>query len=183
MRNKVPSGLVGEHISKGKAQLLCGVLGVCLMSQAWAVLIVGGPFDGTDVGSIDLYIAETGVLSGQAAEEQWIEDNTPLTDVSLGTKTEDVPWYDTDTMDVIAFQLVSGPGYYIVKNDGLTVLLQNLADINWGVLDLYDVTGNLNLGDDMIISHVSEVPEPGTLSLLGAGLFLLGLFTRRRRVA
>ena len=91
------------HIfSKVLARLLFGVVGICVASQSWAVLIVGGPFDGTDVGIVDTYIAETGVLSGQAAEEQWVEDNSPLTDVSLGTKTDDVPWYNTDTANVIA---------------------------------------------------------------------------------
>jgi hypothetical protein len=124
---------------------------------------------------------ETGVLSGQAAEEQFVEDNTPLTGVSLGTKTEDVPWYSTNAWDVIAFQLQSGPGYYLVKNAQVTVLLKNLAEISWGVLNLNEVTANLNLGDDFLISHVSEfpVPEPGTLGLLGAGL--LGLGFRRKK--
>ena len=100
------------HIfSKVLARLLFGVVGICVASQSWAVLIVGGPFDGTDVGIVDTYIAETGVLSGQAAEEQWVEDNSPLTDVSLGTKTDDVPWYNTDTANVIAFQLLNGTVY------------------------------------------------------------------------
>lgn len=74
--------------------------------------------------------------------------NTPLSGVSLSTKTEDVPWYSTDTTDVIAFQLLSGPGCYLVKNAQVTVLLENLVEINWGVLNLNDVIGNLNLGDD-----------------------------------
>ena len=170
--------------SKVSARLLFGVLAVCVASQSWSVLIVGGSFNGTDVGLEDLYIAETGVLSGQAAEEQWVEDNSPLTDVSLGTKTQNVPWYNTDTANVIAFQLLDGPGYYIVKNAEVTVLLQNLLDINWGVVNLSDVAGDLNLGDDMILSHVSEfaVPEPGTLGLLGVSLLGLG-FARRKKAA
>lgn len=180
------SGSPGENEVKTIMKFtLAALLSLGLASQAWAVVIVGGAFDGTDVGSIDLYEAETGVLSGEQAELDWVNLQLGTSFTSL-TKTEDVPWYFTNETDVIAFALATAPGYYLVKNAQLTVLFENLPDLDWGVIDLDDIFGDLNLGDDFIISHVSEfggtttVPEPGTLALLGVGLLGFGLMRRRK---
>ncbi len=150
---------------------------------AQAIMIVGGSFDGTNVGGLDEIEAEGPKVNGEQAELDFINDATGESFTDL-TKTETVAWYNTDVTNVIAFQLVTGPGYYLVKNAQSIVLLLNNASVNWGVLDLDLLTVDLNLGSDMLISHVSEagtaVPEPATLSLLGAGLLALA-FGRRRR--
>ncbi|MDZ7829121.1 MAG: PEP-CTERM sorting domain-containing protein [Halofilum sp. (in: g-proteobacteria)] len=105
------------------------------------------------------------------------------------TKTEDVAWYNTDSTDVIAFELVTEPGYYLISNATVHVLYGNVAEFDWGAIDVSGIGGNINLGDDMVISHVSEfggstdVPAPGVLGLLGIGLLGLGAFARRRLTA
>jgi hypothetical protein len=166
---------------------LTGLLSVGFVSPSWAILIVGGSFDGTDVGQRDVVEGQGPKVNGEQAELDFVNGVLGTAFTSL-TKTEDVDWFNTDTAGVIAFQLVSGPGNDLVKNATSIVLLRNLANINWGVLDLADVSVDLNLGSDMQISHVSEfggavqVPEPTVLSLFGLGLIALGL-RRRRQIA
>lgn len=174
---------------------LVSIAALLLAAQAGAVVIVGGPFDTTDVGNIDTLLASTGVLSGEQAEVDFVNGilGTSFTTDDL-TKTENVDWYDTDVAGVVAFALVTGPGHYLVKNAQTTVLFENLFDFDWGVIDTSGL--DLNLGGDMQISHVSEfgaqpppppppptdVPAPGTLVLLGASLLGLSLARRRKSV-
>ena len=173
-----------------------GKLGLAMLASAGmsvtanAELISGGPHDGTDVGDIDIYIAEIANMgSGEQTEVDWVNSvlGTSFTKDSL-TKEEPVRWYWTQSADVLAFALQTGPGYYLIKNARLHVLFENVSSFDWGVIDLGDIVGNINLNDDFMISHVSEfgeggttVPEPGTLALFGLGLLGGGVFAVRRR--
>jgi hypothetical protein len=188
--------------------MTAGLFTLALASQAQANLIIdGGPFDDTDIGSLDNLVASItdedfedayGPGGGEAKELKWINDATGETYAAID-KAEDVKWYNvTDTSNlantnIIAFQLTSGFGYYLVKNaSSLRVLFLNNIDYLWGVIDTTPLGGlgsggDLNLGDDMVISHVSgagtptvTVAEPGVLSLLAMGLLVFGISRRRR---
>jgi hypothetical protein len=186
--------------------MTAGLFALALASQAQANLIIsGGPFNGTDVGSLDTFVASItdgaftatyGPGGGEQNELDWINDATGESYAGID-KEENVDWYNvTDNganTNIIAFQLTSGFGYYLVKNAAsLRVLFLNNVDYLWGVFDTTPFgglgpRGELNLGSDMQISHVSgagtptvTVAEPGVLSLLALGLLVFGISRRRR---
>jgi hypothetical protein len=199
----------GKNLMKIVSRVIAaGLIALGLASQAQANLIVkGGPFDGTDVGSLDSLVASItnadfkdgyGPGGGEQNELDWINDATGESYAGID-KEEDVDWYkvkDTNNLankNIIAFQLTSGFGYYLVKNAAsLRVLFLNNVDYLWGVFDTTPFgglgpRGELNLGSDMQISHVSgagtptvTVAEPGVLSLLALGLLVFGISRRRR---
>jgi hypothetical protein len=155
---------------------------------------------GTPVGSIDAVLgtettnlkdfecSDPDVKGGTALEECWAESITK-TDLDYNdVKTEEVAVDICDSGDCFAFALKSGPGYYIVKNSTTRLIVRNLEDIDWGVIAIAyrDILGLGNLE----ISHVTEfdgggdqVPEPGTLGLLGLGLLSLGVVRHRVRMS
>ena len=168
------------------------ILAGSIAMPSWAVMINdGGVYDGTDVGSIDTFIAEGEKQGNPTNEETWVNnvlsvyngDSTTFT-----VKTEPVDYFSTDTNGVYAFGLVSAPDYFLMKNATRIALFENLADIDWGVFDSSKLSPGMNLpSDGFTISHVSEfggsqdVPEPGVLGLLSMGL--IGIVVGRRRMA
>ncbi|HEX5788063.1 MAG TPA: PEP-CTERM sorting domain-containing protein [Woeseiaceae bacterium] len=190
--------------------MAAGLLAIGLVSQAQANLIIdGGPFDGTDIGNLDTLVdsitnaeftATYGPGGGEQNELDYLNDASGESYDSID-KTEDVSWYnviDTNNLantNIIAFQLASGFGHYLIKNAAnIRVVFLNNIDYLWGAFDTTSLgglgpDGFLNLGDDMQISHVSgagtpttEVSEPGMISLLALGLVAFG-FARRRRAS
>jgi hypothetical protein len=137
-----------------------------------------------------------GTGSDPAIEECWAESVLGI-DITYSDKEDPVDvMYNVDKT-IAAFELQTGPGYYIVKNARIWVLMENELSIDYGVLDLSALSAvlssskySINLGgdDQFTISHVTEfdgsrdIPEPSILALLGAGLLGLG-FTLRRKIS
>lgn len=165
-------------------------------SNSWAIMIVGGPSNGVDVGALDTLLAQqfhNGPGGNPAGEEAWAESILGF-DLTFDGKDETVNIYDTDTTNVRAFSLSYAPGYFLLKNSTYRALFANLGSVSWAVIDKSLLNSGFNL-NGTTISHATQfngnadpdpvpnpgsVPLPGTVLLLGMGL--LGLRFARRRV-
>jgi PEP-CTERM motif len=90
--------------------------------------------------------------------------------------------------NVYAALLPDDPANYIIKFGNLKItpvnydiyLFQNNSSMNYAVIDLSGLGGDLsNINIDKV-SYVGVVPEPSTLLLMGSGLLGLALYGRRR---
>lgn len=170
-------------MNKSFSRRIAAAVVVLAANQGWAYTIGSSA---TDVGALDQLLQWTNSLpnSNPTTETNWA--NSILNpDTTFTLKTETVAYAEVDGGGAWAFALQSDPGYYIIKNANFWALFQNNASLDWAVFNLAGLPSDINLGGSgqLTISHVSEfggvkVPEPGTVSLIGAGL--LGLFATRR---
>ncbi len=170
---------------------------------AGALLIVGTVtsasaimYGSIDVGARDVLIGSSDLgNSGNATELAWVKTILgSSTDWEIKYDTFATNWHLTNEAGTFAMDLQGTPEYYMVKTGNVNgggndhFLFDNVASLDWAVLNLSDSFGNgytiANVGK---FSHVVEfnnsttpVPEPGTLMLLGLGMFGLAVYGKRR---
>jgi hypothetical protein len=155
--------------------------------SAWALSLV-------DVGGLDKFVDAAKLGNSSDADElSWVNG-------LLGTKylslvkydtPKDATWQYLTDPNAVALQLKGIPEYFLIKTGNVGTfdhfLFKNSND--WAVVDLMTSFGDgyeiKNLGK---FSHIDEigstpVPEPGTILLLGAGMFGLAIFGKRRMQA
>ena len=175
-----------------KILVVAFVASLALVSNADAGII----YQGVDYGGID---TGTGYnLSGCGTLVQCEEATlagalgVSVDDVSL-TKIDTTisQWVSVDdgvsSTNLVAFNFaafgISDPLAYIVKVGNAVYdfyLYTNSASLQYALIDLNAITarnGNITISS---LSHISTVPEAGSLSLLLSGLAALGLVSTRR---
>jgi hypothetical protein len=171
---------------------------VVFAGSAWAddITLISDP--SVNVGSVDNLINSAKLAnSGDATEIAWVNSvlGTSFTTDDLTKYTNSSPgwlWEETSVDGVWAIDLKTDPEYFYIKTGGGAAtagdfdhfLYENLDDFNWGVVDLLAIGVEINNWG--AISHVgeiggqgTEVPEPGTMVLLGLGL--IGLAGLRKK--
>ena len=150
-----------------------------------ATIILDGPYKGEEVGMLDELKGQgSAVPSGESQELAFISGNLG-TDYESLVKDTDVPLYATDlsaTENIYAFKLLSDSSpFFLIKNATWRALYVNKAALGWGVidLDLLDTAITVRSGDALMISHVSQIPEPSALILLSVALLAMGLSRAR----
>jgi hypothetical protein len=169
---------------------LCSLL--IFSGPAWSLVLQGTT---TQVGNPDSWVAtSSGVGSSEADELAWIISKTSDSSLVFGGKLENsgMVWQPTNQNDTWAVSFgAMEPSYFLIKTGNLNpggtplqywILFENTSSMNWGVVNL---ASDLHLGsyeftDIKKISHVTMVPEPGTMLLLGLGFLCLGIASRRK---
>ena len=188
MRKQIITLLAGAMLA------VCSMLTISTPASAYSV-------DGAYVGGVDTFMASIYISPPNPTNEvAWVNTilGTSFTATDL-VKTDmgsgGLPWGPVDENSrIVAFNLQDTPSYFYIKTGNLQVtgdnefLFQNVAELDWAVVNLDDFGGNI-IKEFGQFSHVGElggttppVPEPGTMMLLGVGLFGLAVYGKRRTI-
>jgi hypothetical protein len=163
--------------AKTESAATFGSSNTSINSTIQALLDTGGA---ASIGTGTLNPVAFDVLGGGAAYS--LPANSSLTASSNATTKTTGAQTDSNATDLLAFEAAGGGTFAVLFNTLTGTTLSTTAG-NASATQVTQATGAVSIDYTYDSAPPTDVPEPASMTLLGAGIFSMGVMRRPRKVA